>query len=434
MLNIILYVLIVSGVGCFVFLIRKKWSQIQEENSPSIKFSISNIKKAPQKLFLRFKQVIKQCKQLKFKNILSEIRKIKLSIKKFFKKGKVLISGRGEKNHKVSISIKNLGIKAKNRIKIIGNTLEKAVQKIAIGIKKVKILRTHQDKPLFKKQFLEKDEISSDISESKRKENFFSSIILKTKRSIKKVKIKSVVVFLKRIKRRGRTWLRQNFAGRLKIHFISEENQKIKKQLNKTKETITNSESYLGELLKKREEDKIIPKGTENVSFENDVIENLPNKPIEKNIKIANLTRPLKKLKKLMNIKGKAIKIMKDMSDRKIEKRKILEKEKSRKAKEEDRFFTKEKIIEKTKATQERKKSSALPKIEISKEAIKKVENKLISEILEDSKDVEAYKKLGKVYYNQNKYRYAAECFKAAIKLGSGDRKIKDLLKECEEK
>ena len=70
----------------------------------------------------------------------------------------------------------------------------------------------------------------------------------------------------------------------------------------------------------------------------------------------------------------------------------------------------------------------------LSQESLKKIENNLIAEIVEDPRNIEAYKKLGKLYYNQFKYEYAKESFEAAIKLGSGDKKIKNLLKKCYEK
>ena len=278
----------------------------------------------------------------------------------------------------------------------MGNALKKTAQRVVKIIKKVKFSKASQDKPLFETKFLEKNETNLKIPHDKKGKRFFSSLVLKTKRGIKKVKIR----------------------------FISEEDQKIKKQLNRTKESIINPESYLGELLKRKEEDKIVSRETDDLSSQNDVVKSSLNEPVaRKNIKILKLIKPIKRLKL------KIIKIIKDARNRKREKTKTL-----KERKEEDKIFTKEEIGEKTQAAKEDKQFSDFSNIEISKEAIKKIENKLISEILEDPKNIEAYKKLGKVYYNQDKYRYAEECFKAAIKLGSGDRKIKDLLNECEKK
>ncbi len=386
MLNIILYILIGSGIGCFVFLIYKKWSQIQKEDSPSIKFSNVIIKRALQRLIARFKQIPGKCKQLRIKNILGKIKKINfITIKEFFKR---------EKIHRIFIFAKKLKIKAKNRISIMGNALKKTAQRVVKIIKKVKFSKASQDKPLFETKFLEKNETNLEIPHDKKGKRFFSSLVLKTKRGIKKVKIR----------------------------FISEEDQKIKKQLNRTKESIINPESYLGELLKRKEEDKIVSRETDGLSSQNDVSKSSLNKPVtKKNTKIIKLIKLIKRI----NI----IKIIKDARNRKREKTKTL-----KERKKEDKIFTKEEIGEKTQAAKEDKQFSDFSNIEISKEAIKKIENKLISEILEDPKNIEAYKKLGKVYYNQDKYRYAEECFKAAIKLGSGDRKIKDLLNECEKK
>jgi tetratricopeptide (TPR) repeat protein len=210
--------------------------------------------------------------------------------------------------------------------------------------------------------------------------------------------------------------------------------------------------------LKKTKEEKAIAKETKNLSSKNDIIKKPLAEPVaKKNIKIAESIKSIKTLKGLKTIKNKVIKIIRDVNNRRVSKldgrlknykffdgrlsklggrlkRKILKKIKRKKTKKKNKIFAKEEIEKRTKEAKESKQFMTFSKIEISEEAIKKIENKLISEILEDSKNIEAYKKLGKVYYNQDKYHHAVECFKAALKLGSGDKKIKDLLKECEEK
>jgi len=432
MLNIILYILIASGIGYFIFLIYKKWSQIQKEDSPSIKFSKDSIKRMSQRLIAQIKQIFIKCRQLRIKNIFEKIKGINFSLiaKKFFKKGKI---------HRISTVVKKLKIKTRNGINIITNNLKKTVQRIAKIMKKDKFPKNSQDKPLFetksleKKEtsFLEREEVSSRMPNNKKSNHFLSFIALKIEKRGRKIKISNFFSFIKKLK--GKIKLKaiiillKKLRRRTRIRFISEEDQKIKKQLNKTKEVIINSESYLGELLKKKEEDKTIPQKTETISFENNVVENFPDKLAKgKNIKIKKLKKLLKKFKNITTIKDKAIKVIKDMNKRKMEKKRALKQEKSAKIKKENELLLKEKIAERPKRIQENKQSLVSSKIEISQEAVKKIENKLISEILEDSKNIEAYKKLGKIYYNQDKYHYAAECFKAAIKLGSGDKRIKD--------
>jgi len=104
------------------------------------------------------------------------------------------------------------------------------------------------------------------------------------------------------------------------------------------------------------------------------------------------------------------------LKDREKEKRM---KEESKKPKEEEK--TKEKIPGKRKV-----------KMTISQESLKQIENKWIDAIIEDPKNIEAYKKLGRLYFNQGKLERAQECFQAAVKLGSSDRKILELLKKTE--
>ena len=61
-------------------------------------------------------------------------------------------------------------------------------------------------------------------------------------------------------------------------------------------------------------------------------------------------------------------------------------------------------------------------------------EKKWIEIIAKSPKNVTAYKELGMLYYRQYNLKDAKECFKMAIKLGSKDKKIKEILKEIEEK
>ena len=61
-------------------------------------------------------------------------------------------------------------------------------------------------------------------------------------------------------------------------------------------------------------------------------------------------------------------------------------------------------------------------------------EKKWIEMIAKNPKNITAYKELGMLYYKQYNLKDAKECFKTAIKLGSKDKKIKEILKEIEEK
>lgn len=61
-------------------------------------------------------------------------------------------------------------------------------------------------------------------------------------------------------------------------------------------------------------------------------------------------------------------------------------------------------------------------------------EKKWIEIIAKSPKNVTAYKELGMLYYRQYNLKDAKECFKMAIKLGSKDKKIREILKEIREK
>lgn len=162
----------------------------------------------------------------------------------------------------------------------------------------------------------------------------------------------------------------EELKHKIQVRFQSEEDREIKKQLQAPKNTVVRPESYLGELLRKTEE--------------------------------ATLSPPAKK--------G------------------LIEKQK------EDVLITQEATRGIPDFLKETKPKRKAPSLEISQASIKKIEDRLMSEILEDPKNIEAYKKLGRLYYNQFKYHYAKECFEAALKLGSGDKKIKRLLRRCGEK
>ena len=179
------------------------------------------------------------------------------------------------------------------------------------------------------------------------------------------------------------------FRSKTKIALHRQQDREIKRRLQEHKDSIVKPEFYLGELLKripgKRRERK---KREEKRSFE------LRKEEAEKEYR--------QKQEKLASLGLKRTK----------EEWKSLPLKYS---------FSKE---------QEETNSQ----IKISEESIKKIESQLISEILEDPKNIEAYKKLGKLYYNQFRYDYAKESFEAALKLGSGDKRIKELLEECNRK
>lgn len=63
-----------------------------------------------------------------------------------------------------------------------------------------------------------------------------------------------------------------------------------------------------------------------------------------------------------------------------------------------------------------------------------KEEQKWIDLIVENPKNITAYKFLGLLYWKQHNYNDAKASLEMAVKLGSKDRKVKDILKELKEK
>ena len=61
-----------------------------------------------------------------------------------------------------------------------------------------------------------------------------------------------------------------------------------------------------------------------------------------------------------------------------------------------------------------------------------KEEQKWINLIIEDPKNITAYKFLGLLYWKQHNYLDAKNSLEMAVKLGSKDKKVKEILKELE--
>jgi len=88
------------------------------------------------------------------------------------------------------------------------------------------------------------------------------------------------------------------------------------------------------------------------------------------------------------------------------------------------------KEVEKNKLLEEKTEESPIAMLKEPTEE----EKKWIEIIAKSPKNVTAYKELGMLYYRQYNLKDAKECFKMAIKLGSKDKKIREILKEIREK
>jgi tetratricopeptide (TPR) repeat protein len=177
---------------------------------------------------------------------------------------------------------------------------------------------------------------------------------------------------------------------KVKIRVVSsEEDKKLKKQLNQKSDLAFKPEVFLGELLKKTEKDEKTRQVVEaKAEVKQETLDTKTAQLLEKEDIVEKIEHEI---------------------EEEIEKETI-------------------RIIE------PQIKNINLRNDQVSQETIQKIEDELIGQIIDDPKNIEAYKRLGKIYYNQDKFEYARESFEMAIKLGSGDQKIKDLLRDCEEK
>lgn len=359
--------MIAVGLGYFAFLVYTKWPQLKEEETPPVKESLKNIKYLPKKTLTLLKKAFERFKKINFKQILQSFKKINFSkIFNFLKK-----------------TLKKL-IKL---IRKVFQYLKKQLKKLIILIKKIRWpFKKKKVEPFFEQKVIgeDKEEIKKEekpkisfklkLPKIKKDKNFLGKIKAKIKKSIRRLKLRAGLIFLKELK------------NKVKVRFVSEEDKKIKKQLKETKEIVVSPESYLGELLKKTASKPQEPETEKERSLQ-EAINEWVSSEIPDEVK---------------------------------------------KAKREEKKKEKEVKAEEPKEEPKREIRQEAKEPEISEKTLKKVESRLIQEILDDPKNIEAYKKLGKVYFNQDKFEYAKECFEAAIKLGSGDKKIKDLLKETQ--
>lgn len=218
----------------------------------------------------------------------------------------------------------------------------------------------------------------------------------RTKKAVKKIKrkikIKAIFVFLKELTKKPF----------VKFNKKNKQDKEIEDRLSEEKDLIVRPEAYLGELLKK----------TEKEIFKKEKVE---KKEIAEAVDV-----PEDSVKEKTNFFRKE---KKSLIQKKIE------------AEDDKEVDVEDLLLEKSdlsteKIFNQRDKTEDI----VSNETLQKIEDELINQIVEDPKNIEAYKKLGKLYYNQDKYEFAKESFDMAIKLGSGDQKIKDLLKDCEDK
>jgi hypothetical protein len=210
-----------------------------------------------------------------------------------------------------------------------------------------------------------------------RTEKAQKNILAFFKKIFEKVSIKKILIFFK------------TFQKKIKLHFISQEDEKAKERFQASEiKQKTQKEAYLGDLLKKT----LPEKKTEKLSEEK------IKKPKEESIIHENV-------------------LEKEMLEQKSYRPKTLQE-----------GLDKINQLKDQVASQKKEISSE----QVSQATLNKIEQDLVKQILADPKNIEAYKKLGKLYYNQEQFDYAKETFEAALKLGSGDNKIKELLKECE--
>ncbi len=427
MISIILYILLGIGVGYFVYLIYRKWPELKKQE-----IDVNNLPTHKAKLFLRsifgaIKHKIKIQPELKHKIELKP---------KFFSNFKILKVFRIErpfreaKNWKFTL-YKFPSLSIKKKLTSLGYSARKHTKFFKGKVRRIKFpkVQIHFPERIKKNTFKKQQEpapfMTEDLTDEQKKEDkeqplvqklekskffrFFKVIKNKVRRlkinltflqprklslktkalrglfqkaqagqknKIKKLKVQNIIKSLKKIK------------TKVKMRFISPEDEKMKKQLEKSTEFSVKPESYLGELLEKTKalEEEKTQEGQSSFPKE-EKKESFVAKPIAKEApKETTFQKPSQ---------------------------------------------AEELTIE---PKPQRKKNLKPSPIQVSEETIKKIEEKLIKEIIEDSKNIEAYKRLGRLYYNQFKYAYAQECFKAAIKLGSGDKKIKRLLKKCRDK
>ena len=408
MLEIILYIVLVVGVVCFVYLYRQKWNKVREEDLSAAEISmkpvknvLASIKVATKKVFGKIKSVDKNkilgfFAKIKVKKIGGIIIKVFIFLKEKTKKA-IIFTGRSLK--KVSMILKNKFSKKQSvdftTTQIENNQEKKENEPIKEKIEKEVIpMEEKVKKSLFKKFGKGNgkiDEKSKEILAAFSKKGI--SLFNRTKKGIgfaakgsasgvkkiaKKIEIKKVLILI------------QELVKKIKVRVVlSEEDKKLKKQLSQKSDLSFKPEVFLGELLKKTEKDEEAKQIIETkLEVKQETLDIRTVQLSEKEDIVDKIEHEIEE-----EIKGETVEIIKPQI-----------------------------------------KNVNPHSDQVSQETIQKIEDELIAQIVEDPKNIEAYKRLGKIYYNQDKFEYARESFEMAIKLGSGDQKIKDLLKDCEEK
>ncbi|MFA6436725.1 MAG: tetratricopeptide repeat protein [Candidatus Paceibacterota bacterium] len=413
MLEIILYIVLVIGVVYFVYLYRQKWNKVKEEDLNAAEISMKPVEKMFESTKVVTKKVFGKIKSVDKNKILSFFAKIKIKkigeiTRKVFmflrERVKKIVVFVGRSLKKVFRSLKKKFSKKQNidfittRIendqeKKENELMEEKIEKEVVPIEEAK-------KSLFKKFGKNNGKIDDKSKEilvafSKKGLNLLS----RTRKGIEfaaKGSAGGVKKIAKKIEIKKALILFRELVKKIKVRVVlSEEDKKLKKQLSQKRNITFKPEIFLGELLRKtgkaEEKKHVIEAESEIVSGE--------KKEVEQKIPVEA-------------IKPEEENIV-DKIEREVEEE--IEKE----------------IVEIAKPEV---KNINPPSDQVSQETIQKIEDELIAQIVEDPKNIEAYKRLGKIYYNQDKFEYAKESFEMAIKLGSGDQKIKDLLKDCEDK
>jgi hypothetical protein len=411
MLEIILYIVLVVGVVCFVYLYRQKWNQVRKEDLNTVEISVKPVEEVLQntqvvakKIFNKIKSVNKakilgffakvkikkiiEIARKGFRSLKERIIKIVVFIGRFLKK--ILRTLKKKFSKKQNIDLTTTQIENNQKEEEKESIKEKAQEEVVPVNQETK-------KGLFRK-FIESDgRINNKTKKilvvfSRKGLNLFNQtkkgigFAMKgsangVKKVAKKIEIKKALILIQ--------WL----VKKIKVRVVSsEEDKKLKKHLSQESGFTVKPEMFLGELLRKTEK-------TEEVKH---VIEKKPEIKGEKKQEVSSTETGLSEKEDIIG---------------KIEHE--IEEEIKR---------------ETVEITEPQVKNINLHSDHVSQETIQKIEDELINQIVDDPKNIEAYKRLGKIYYNQDKFEYARESFEVAIRLGSGDQKIKDLLKDCEEK
>jgi len=420
MLEIILYIVLVVGVVCFVYLYRQKWNQVRKEDLNTVEISVKPVEEVLQNTQVVAKKIFNKIKSVNKDKILSFFAKIKIKkIIKITRNGfrflkermiKIVVSvGRFLK--KILGTLKNKFSKKQNidftTTQIENDQEKKENEPIKEKIQEEVIpIKEKTKKRLFNKFGKNNGKIDDRSKEilaafSKKGLNLFSQ----TKKGIRfamKGSANGVKKVAKKIEIRKALILIQELAKKIKVRIVlSEEDKKLKKQLSQKSDLSFKPEVFLGELLRKTgktEEKKCA------IEIEPEIVSKEKNEIEQKTSDDVKAIQPEKE----------------DIVDK-------IEHEIEEEIKGEIRGGAVE-------ITEPQVKNINLHSDHVSQETIQKIEDELINQIVDDPKNIEAYKRLGKIYYNQDKFEYARESFEVAIRLGSGDQKIKDLLKDCEEK